>query len=148
MLSVMTIMTPHAQIKDNTKAPRHWPLWGEFTGEFPAQRASNAEKVSIWWRHNVLDVMTSHALTSNQFISRKGGRCDCQFERRIAQTRLHSMVRYQGDAGITWCSIWVWRHNSPTRDVKQERNQHPPTYFYCYHPASLATHMDVDNEAL
>ena len=21
------------------------------TGEFPAQRASNAEKVSIWWRH-------------------------------------------------------------------------------------------------
>ena len=23
------------------------------TGEFPAQRASNAEKVSIWWRHDV-----------------------------------------------------------------------------------------------
>ena len=22
------------------------------TGEFPAQRASNAEKVSIWWRHH------------------------------------------------------------------------------------------------
>ena len=22
------------------------------TGEFPAQMASNAEKVSIWWRHN------------------------------------------------------------------------------------------------
>ena len=21
-----------AQIKENTKAPRHWPLWGEFTG--------------------------------------------------------------------------------------------------------------------
>ena len=26
------------------------------TGEFPAQRASNAEKVSIWWRHHVLAV--------------------------------------------------------------------------------------------
>ena len=24
------------------------------TGEFPAQRASNAENVSIWWRHNVI----------------------------------------------------------------------------------------------
>ena len=24
------------------------------TGEFPAQRASNAEKVSIWWRHHAL----------------------------------------------------------------------------------------------
>ena len=23
------------------------------TGEFPAQMASNAENVSIWWRHNV-----------------------------------------------------------------------------------------------
>ena len=26
------------------------------TGEFPAQRASNAENVSIWWRHHVLHV--------------------------------------------------------------------------------------------
>ena len=43
-----------AQIKGNIKAPRHWPLCGEFTGtgEFPAQRASNAENVSIWWRHH------------------------------------------------------------------------------------------------
>ena len=33
------------QIKENIKAPRHWPVCGEFTGtgEFPAQRASNAE---------------------------------------------------------------------------------------------------------
>ena len=22
-----------AQIKENVKAPRHWPLWGEFTGD-------------------------------------------------------------------------------------------------------------------
>ena len=27
---------------------------GEFTGEFPAQRASYAENVSIWWRHHAL----------------------------------------------------------------------------------------------
>ena len=39
------------QIKENIKAPRHWPLCGEFTGtgEFPAQMASNAENDSIWW---------------------------------------------------------------------------------------------------
>ena len=38
-----------AQIKENIKAPRHWPLWAEFTvaGEFPAQSASNAENVSF-----------------------------------------------------------------------------------------------------
>ena len=42
------------QSKGNIKAPRHWPLCGEFTGtgEFPAQRASYAENVSIWWRHH------------------------------------------------------------------------------------------------
>ena len=50
------------QIKENIKAPRHWPLCGEFTGtgEFPAQRASDAENVSIWWRHhedNVLQII-------------------------------------------------------------------------------------------
>ena len=44
-----------AQIKENIKAPRHWSLCRKFTGkigEFTAQRASNAENVSIWWRHN------------------------------------------------------------------------------------------------
>ena len=25
------------------------------TGEFPSQRASNAETVPIWWRHHVID---------------------------------------------------------------------------------------------
>ena len=40
--------------QENIKAPRHCPLCGEFTGtgEFPAQRASYAENVSIWWRHH------------------------------------------------------------------------------------------------
>ena len=38
----------------NIKAPRHWPLCREFTGtgEFPAQMASSAENISIWWRHH------------------------------------------------------------------------------------------------
>ena len=31
----------------NTKAQRHWPLWGKTTGG--TQRASNAEYVSNWW---------------------------------------------------------------------------------------------------
>ena len=38
----------------NIKAPRHWLLWGEFTGDFPAQRAGDVENVSIWLRHHVL----------------------------------------------------------------------------------------------
>ena len=36
-----------AQTKENIKAPRHLHLYGEFTGDFPAHRASNAENISI-----------------------------------------------------------------------------------------------------
>ena len=53
------------QMKENIKAERHWPLWGKFTGvtgEFPAQRDSNAENVSILWRY--------HAYTSFKYILR------------------------------------------------------------------------------
>ena len=32
------------------------------TGEFPVQRASNAENVSIWWRHHGLELCTVHML--------------------------------------------------------------------------------------
>ena len=41
-----------AQIKENIKGPRHWPLCAESTGDrwIPAQRGSKAENVSIWWR--------------------------------------------------------------------------------------------------
>ena len=45
--SLTVVYSPfiQTQIKRNIQAPRHWPLCGEFTGtgEFPAQRASNAE---------------------------------------------------------------------------------------------------------
>ena len=41
-------------IKENIKAPRHWPLCREFTGHrwIPRTKASNAENVFIWWRHH------------------------------------------------------------------------------------------------
>ena len=41
------------QIKENIKAPHHWPLC---PGEFPAQMASDGENVSIWWRHSEISV--------------------------------------------------------------------------------------------
>ena len=43
--SVYIIQT---QIKQNIKAPRHWPLCREFTGHRWIPRT----KVSIWWRHH------------------------------------------------------------------------------------------------
>ena len=54
-LVVVYLIVNSGEDKENIKAPRHWPLCGEVTGsgEFPAQRASNAENASIWWRHHV-----------------------------------------------------------------------------------------------
>ena len=56
--NLMIITQPfiQAQIKENSKALRHWRLQGEFTGDrwIPrTKKASNAENISIWWRHNV-----------------------------------------------------------------------------------------------
>ena len=38
------------------------------TGEFPAQMASNAKNVSIWWRHHVLSVVSVTWSTSQRVI--------------------------------------------------------------------------------
>ena len=44
------------QAQKNIKAQRHWPLWGEFTSDrwIPRTQDSNAENVSIWWRHHAM----------------------------------------------------------------------------------------------
>ena len=41
-----------AQIKETSKLR----VAGLCTGEFPAQRASNTENVSFWWRHHIWDL--------------------------------------------------------------------------------------------
>ena len=60
---------PHEclQVKENIKAPRHWPLCGTFTSDrwTPTQRASSTENVSIWWRHH----FKIHNLFFYQFLS-------------------------------------------------------------------------------
>ena len=67
-----------AQIKEKKIAPRHWPLWGEFTGDrssdrwIPRTKSSNAENVSnAWWRHhgNSHTVSGSGLLQDNRDIS-------------------------------------------------------------------------------
>ena len=49
-----------AQIKENIKAPRCWPL----CGEFPAQMTSKAENVSIWWGHHDIRQSTLGTIVS------------------------------------------------------------------------------------
>ena len=47
-----------AQNKENIKTLRHWPL----CGEFPSQRASNAENVSISWHHHDIPLLNRAAI--------------------------------------------------------------------------------------
>ena len=81
--------------RSNIKAPRHWPLCGEFTGtgEFPAQRASNAENVSIWWRHYVLIERRLWICGVFQWIKHKAVKCVCLFIYPHS-TSLHWIVWY------------------------------------------------------
>ena len=60
MASQITNLTQpfiQAQIKETSKLRVTGLCAGNspVTGEFPAQMASNAENVSIWWRHHVLE---------------------------------------------------------------------------------------------
>ena len=49
-----TVYSDADQRKDQSSASLAfvWGIHREMTGEFPAQRASYAENVSIWWRHH------------------------------------------------------------------------------------------------
>ena len=52
------------------QTPRHWPLCGEFTGDLwiPAQMASNADNVSIWWRHHVMIISSSLSVSTERIV--------------------------------------------------------------------------------
>ena len=52
------------------KAPRHWPLCGEFTGDQWIPRTnSSAENVSICWRHHIRRIdWPSKKLNTNKFL--------------------------------------------------------------------------------
>ena len=58
--SIVCPLFVQAQIKEYIKAPK---ITGVCEGtlpvidDFPAQRASNAENVSIWWRHHVRNIV-------------------------------------------------------------------------------------------
>ena len=73
-LTILYISVIQAQLKRNIKAPRHWPLWGEFTGEFPTQMVSGAENVSFWWRHN------GYHLVQNFHVYNTGNMYDKPFQ--------------------------------------------------------------------
>ena len=63
------------------------------TGEFPAQKASNAENVSIWWRHHVLKKMEKHKSHTHHDI--------CSYCNEKIR------VRNYGCMGLGYSILWV-----------------------------------------
>ena len=63
-----------AQIREPSKfrASGLWEGNSPVTGEFPTQRASNAENVSIWWRHHVWWLFESQHLYSVPSVNANG----------------------------------------------------------------------------
>ena len=59
-LTMFTQAFIQAQIKKKLKAPRHWPLWGEFT--------SNGENAFVWWHH--------HDGSLQPMVARQWHQCD------------------------------------------------------------------------
>ena len=76
------------------------------TGEFPAQRVSNAENVSIWWRH--------HVSALGQIIA----------WRLTGDNPLHEPLMWLTDVSlrhsvsIEWCNDWSRDWKSPVSHVK------------------------------
>ena len=118
-----------AQIKENTKAPRHWPLCGEITGtgEFPAQRASNAENVSIWWRHNVNPPRTADITTTKQSTLKPSTYWTCYSVCGNIKPRTGSSIavnlspaQYE-HINPAWSTFWVVIYNDRWCSIRIDR---------------------------
>ena len=114
------------------------------TGEFPAQRASNAENVSIRWRHHVATVVVArlwwamHILGATQntriYRSRKG---DSWLPRITQRIRLYNALLL---TGINWTAIEIKTWMSNYIHVKQWGViTHPCPNFIVY-----ALHKTID----
>ena len=88
-----------AQIKENIKAPRHWPLWGTspVTGEFLAQRVGKAVNHGFnLMTSSFVNVMFIYIYASTQ--KRKGRQGDCpsrHWWRSLVTTRTVTMTTFR-----------------------------------------------------
>ena len=90
-----------AQIKENIKVRRHRLWWGNspVTGEFPAQRASDADNVSISWRHHSLQI---YYMADGGLASLAAWHCESLFSIRRVQQRQQwrYLSMYKHEAGF------------------------------------------------
>ena len=85
-------------------------------GEFPAQMASNAENVSIWWRHHVFErttyinicyaklIFLYYTLLNQRGEIRRVYYLDIVFRDELTINILHSVTT--GITGLVWDAPW------------------------------------------
>ena len=108
----------HAQIKDNVKAPRHWPFVGKIH-RWPvnSQRASNADNVSIWWCHHAKIDSARQGLyfmmtSSNGNIFRVTGHLNSPIKGHWRGVLMFSLI-------CVWINGWV--NNGEAGDLRRYR---------------------------
>ena len=87
------------------------------TREFPAQMASNAENVSIWWRHHVKKVGVALSRLESYSKDRKGSHSVCCYNKDIWQhvetemwcTSIAPCVVYNISSSSWWHLAYIWR---------------------------------------
>ena len=92
-----------AQFIENIKTLRHWPLCGPVTGEFPAQMASNAENISIWWPHhdtkwNASVIVHTQSITQRTYV---------MVTSLLRQNDVATSFWRNNDVIIKWWNDWV-----------------------------------------
>ena len=82
-----------AQIKETSKLRVIGLCVGNLpvTGEFPAQRASDAENVSIWWRHHEICYLP-HSHSATKIHQSKNPYTQCFIHKMIVSTRVIFLV--------------------------------------------------------
>ena len=80
------------------------------TGDFPAQRASNAENVSIWWRHHVIPSFASLCFLLTSFIfmtNKKTGQLRVSFN-NIASVGMWLPSNFKPNLNRIFLKIFHW----------------------------------------
>ena len=94
-----------AQFKENIKVPCHWPFW-PVAGEFPAQTATKAENVSIWWSHYVSTCVVCGIDFNGQYVIPDL----MESKHLVTQVIVISSVLTISPKRDRECPLWVYSH--------------------------------------
>ena len=76
------------------------------TCEFPAQMASDAENVSIWWRHHDMCLVGRNELEVRVAVGKAPSDVDCAYCEQMPKLSVSTPVKYFViDATSRWCSM-------------------------------------------